>query len=367
MVNTSEDMVHSNSSRIIASLAVLKANWDELGHDYIENFLPFVAETIREAQSPQISLPDIQNTVVRRFGLRIPQGALKTILGRCVKRGFIKPQNRIYVRDGRALESLSFVLDQADAVRKHTALEDKFVNFCKEKYKVEWTREIANTALLEYLQDRSPSILAAAIQGSPIVATTQFVKNSDFLVNSFIRHLSTDDPEGFAFLETVVKGSMLANALIFPEMGKIRRHFEGVEVYFDTGFILGAIGLEGSSRKESCGELLTLLYAQGAVLLIFEHTRDEVIGVLDAAGKALRSGKKPAHLEFFEYLADRDFRPSDIELIIARIGESLRSLRIILRRRPEQKHAYGLDETKLEATIDAEIRYRNERAKTARY
>lgn len=353
----------SVSSRVIGSLAVLKANWDVLHRDYIENFVLFVAEVLRAAPTPEVSLPEIQAAVADRFGLRMPQGALKTVLQRCAKRGLIKQQNRIYIRNTQPLEALHFDLEQADALRRHSALTEKLQRFCKDRYEIEWTPEQADAALLEYLEERSPVILAAAVDGSPIPAPVETVKNAEFLVNSFVHHLSTNDPEGFAYLETIVKGCMLANVLIFPEIGKAQRLFEKVEIYFDTPFILGALGLEGQSRQDGCRELLNLLYAQSARLFVFEHTRDEVLSVLDTAARNLRSGRKAGHFEFFEQLAGREYRPSDIELVIANLEESLRSLRITVKRRPPHTFDLGLNETELEAMIDSEIHYQNERAK----
>jgi hypothetical protein len=89
--------------------------------------------------------------------------------------------------------------------------------------------------------------------------------------------------------------------------------------------------------------------------MMFEHTRDEVIGVLDAAAKSLRAGRKPTHMLFFEYLAGKEYKPSDIELVIAKLGDSLRSLRITVKRRPEQTAALGLDENKLAVVTRASI------------
>ncbi len=184
----------SVSSRVIGSLAVLKANWDELGRDYVENFVPFVAEILRTSMQPEVSLPEIQQGIEEKFGLRIPQGALKTILHRCARHGLIKHQNRIYVRNAGALDNLRFALDQAHALRNHGALIEKLIAFCKDRYQTDWTIEDADLALLEYLEERSPAILAAAVEGNPIPPPPSVVKNSEFLINAFIHHLWTSDP-----------------------------------------------------------------------------------------------------------------------------------------------------------------------------
>jgi len=69
------------SERVTASLAILKVNWDE-GNDYIENFVPFLAECVRIAPQPEVSLPQLQTLMADTFGLVLPQAALKTILKR---------------------------------------------------------------------------------------------------------------------------------------------------------------------------------------------------------------------------------------------------------------------------------------------
>jgi len=78
------------TGQVITSLAILKVNWDR-GHDYIKNFVPFVAECLRTAPQPEVSLPELQTAIHDTFGLRIPQGALKTILRRAVRSGYAKP------------------------------------------------------------------------------------------------------------------------------------------------------------------------------------------------------------------------------------------------------------------------------------
>jgi hypothetical protein len=64
----------------LTSLAILKVNWDTSGHDYADNFLPFVLEAIYALPHPEISVAAVQRTIRDDFGLIIPQGALNTLL-----------------------------------------------------------------------------------------------------------------------------------------------------------------------------------------------------------------------------------------------------------------------------------------------
>src|SRR6266566_3761509 len=95
------------SERLITSLALLKVNWDR-GLDYIENFVPFVAECLRQAHTSEISLPQVQTAMAENFSLSIPQGALKTILKRATRRGYVVRVEGIYRRSPQLISASSF-------------------------------------------------------------------------------------------------------------------------------------------------------------------------------------------------------------------------------------------------------------------
>jgi len=343
---------------VITSLAILKVNWDR-GYDYIENFVPFVAECLRIAPQPEVSLPELQAAMFQTFGLRIPQGSLKTILKRAVKRGYLEPTKGIYRRNEDALATLDFASTRADVLRDHEALIGKLINFCNTRHKISWSQKDAEAALLMYIKDRSMPILAAAVEGEPIPTPDRQTRHAEFLVNAFIAHLCERDSEGFEMLETVVKGSMLASVLFFPELHKVGQRFERVEVYFDTPFLLRALGLAGPSMQAPRRELLDLLYELDGELRCFEHTVEEIQGVLDAAARALRDRHRlrSARGEVLDRFINQNYRASDVELIIARLERSLRALRVQVKSRPLYTEALGVDEEKFESILQEEVRY----------
>jgi hypothetical protein len=346
---------------VIASLAILKVNWDE-GRDYIDNFVPFVAECLRRAPHPEVSLPDLQAALVQHFGFRIPQGALRTILGRAAKRGFVTRGAGIYRRNDRALRGLDLAQTRANVLRQYEGLINKFVDYCRTRHSVTWTTEDADAALLAYLNERSTPILSAAVEGTPIPKATRSVPHAEFLTNSFIANLYASDPEGFNFLEAIVKGSMLANVLLLPDLGSVTRKFGRIEVYFDTPFLLRALGYAGSSRQPPCLELVNLLYEQNVDLRVFEHTLDEMYRVLDAAARAIR-GRRSFRLPAgptLEHFVESGYSSSDVELLIARLPKALRAIHVYPTPKPSHTIPLGLDEEKLAALPRDRIPYRSE-------
>ncbi len=218
------------AQRVIPSLAILKVNFDER-QDYIDLFVPFVAECLRSARQPEVSLPELQASVADSFGLSIPQGALNTILTRAARIGYVKRSQGILRRNDSALAGLDLPKKRDDVLRKYDALIDKVISFCRGRFRVDWTPEQADSALLSYLEEGSSAVLSAALGGGVVPSPDEEVADSNFLINAFVVHVHERDPEGFAFLETIVKGSMLSEVLIYPDVSAIGQRFDKVEVY----------------------------------------------------------------------------------------------------------------------------------------
>ena len=292
----------------IPSLAILKVNWDA-HRDHIDNFVPFVAECLRTAPQPEVSLPELQEAVSRDFRLIIPQGALRTILKRAAHRGYVERTEGIYRRNDKTLEGLDFSRVRDDVLRQYQSIIIKLVRFAKERYGLQWTPEQADAALLACLERGSVPILAAAVDGRVVPPPEENIPHGDFVASAFAADVSEGDPEGFDFLETVVKGAMLVNVLLFPDLGGVQRQFARVQVYFDTGFLLQALGLEGESRQAVRRELIDLLYEQNAALMVFEHTLYEIRNVLEGASHSLRNpgGLRHAHGDMLQHFIESGY------------------------------------------------------------
>jgi hypothetical protein len=346
---------------IIPSLAIIKVNWDA-GRDHIENFVPFVVEALRAAPQPEVSGADLQQAIQKTFGLAIPQGALSTVLGRAAKHGYVTQTHGIYRRSDEAVVGTDFGRVRTDVVRKHEALLAKLTDFCRREFGVDWTSEQAEAALLVHLEQGCAAVLRAAMGAAPLPRPTTPPEHADFLVSSFVAEISKRDPEGFDFLETIAKGSMLAGALYYSDLGAVNRRFDRVEVYFDTAFVLQALGLEGETRALPRRELLDLLYEENANLRVFEETADEAKRVLSAAAQALRTHAKLRHSfgPTIQYLLDSGRSASDVELVVARLEQSIRGLRIQTRPRPPYVVRLGVDEAKLRTALQNEVGYLRE-------
>lgn len=344
----------------ISSLALLKVSYDLYSKDYFDNFVPMVAECLRRASADVVSLPDLQETLRERFGLAIPQNAIKTVLKRARKRGYVYLENRAYYRDEEELKNLGFQSEQSRVMQEHNFPIKEFVEFCYRHINFELSSEDADDALQSYLQENQLQLVNAVDQGTVIPSSGRSVRNFRYLVSSFIRYLRETNSVALSYLETVVKGHMLADAIFLPDPGSASRKFRNTEVYFDTPFLLNALGYSGEAQRAPCVELLELLYETGADLRCFTHTRDEVRGVVEACASQVQNGNvgdSPGSevLRNFRLLGHSK---TDVMMVSNKLEEELKALRIRVVDRPSYaEHENQIDEEVLHQELEKSINY----------
>lgn len=341
----------------LTSLAILKVNWDQNGDDYVQNFLPFLAEALRGLPQEHVSVPQIQAIIKDSFGLIIPQGAINTLIRRAQRHGYVRRESGVFIRNIEALPS-NFGKERKQAARQQHALVQKLIDFSKNQHGIEWTQEQGEEALLAHLQKSCVPILAAAVDGCPIPLPQERLVNSEYIVSSFVVEVAEKDPEGFTSLETVMKGHMLVSALFLHDITKANQRFKDLDIYIDTQILLRALGLEGESLKAPYAELLALLFEMNVNLTCFDITVDEIRRILDAAVFALKDPQHQQRIGIFsvyEHFISQGMRASDVELIIANLTKSLNRLHIHVRERPQHTTVESLNEIHLTKIIKDEL------------
>lgn len=348
-----EGMSQMNNSSI-ASLAILKVNWDK-GHDYVDNFVPFALEAIGHSDTTPITVGNVQQYIKAHFGLQIPQGAINTLLKRVSVKGFIKKEARVFVRTDKEIETdISSIL--ADALRQQRALFTNLAAFANRDGKNNWSEDDAGNALLGYLETEFIPILAAQLNGTPIPTPESNPSSAQLVIGKFIVEVSEKDPQTFSFLDTIAKGHMLATALFLPDIALASQKFKDLTVFLDTKILLRALGFEGKGLQDYSKEFLTLLYESNISLCCFDTTVDEVRRILTKAQHLLRNPRE-VNRSFlvYEHFVASNVSPSDVELIINDVPRGLQRLRIFEKERPKHTEELGIDENRLRELLRAEM------------
>ena len=344
------------------SMAILKVNWDRLGHDYVESFVPFAVECAKENEAEVVSLPETQAAIRDRFGFSLPLNAVRVIIRRATKRGYFQRRNHVVyvVREKCLAVDLSGTRRAIE--QTHNRVVSRLTKHARESHQTEWSESEAEEALSDFLMEDGLSVVfgAAALERRSEQATV-----SRYIVGSFVDLAVRTERGLLEDLTELAKGNLLANAMYLPDPRHVSRRFRDTAVYLDTSVVMFAAGLAGPDRQEPRLELLELLKRQGADLCCFRDTREEVEGILDACATRLRTGDlRTAYGPTIEYFLESGKTASDLELMAVQLPRKLRSLGIRVRDRPPyDERGYVIDERALEAHLDAKIGYANPRAR----
>ena len=343
----------------LASLAILKVNWDRLNRDYVENFVPFVVECARLAHEPVVSIPTVRNDMSVQFGLDLPINTLHLVINRAAKQGYFKRDHHVFYRVDDKCNDTNFRKTRDEVNRIYEGIINDFVSYAADTHDKTITGDEAAESIFAFLREGSLSLLFD--RNGHLKRPNN---SASFLVASFIQHARDSDQAMFEDIILLARGNLLANAMYLPDPGRVDKRFKRTSIYLDTSFILYAAGFAGPDRAQPCRELLELLSRQGAKLRCFHATRNEIQGVLDAAASRLASGNlRQAYGPTIEYFIEAGKTASDLELITARLPDILRSLGIEVVDTPSFEHKdFQIDERGFEQHLGQSIAYLNPKA-----
>lgn len=347
---------------LLVSFAILQVNFDERGMRYIDNFVPFVAQCVKEMSNDELTSAEIQEKLQERFGLVIPQHALDTILKRGARKGLYSFRNHKLVRNDEALSKVNLEPTRQRALRAYRELLRKFVEFAKNSFGRELTEASVDEAFLNFIADRSIPIVRATLLGQNFQPEQSLSEQMEYLFAAFVADLASSDVEGFDCLDMIVRGCMLATALYLPDLNDRRRKVTDLAVYLDTPVIVSLIGLHDTVQQDAALELLTLLNAINVPVRCFTHTLYEVENLIVASAKQLSSLSSDGRRQnaIISWALNVGIGRSELEIKARQIEADLGKLNIQVRDVPDFAVHYSLDEAKLERTLQERVNYHRE-------
>lgn len=345
--------------KYLSALALMKTAFDQHGATYLDYVTPFVGDTIRSVGRIKISGGELRNAIVKRYGLEIPEGVLNTLTRRLARRGFGSRSYGHFEPNQEKLEELyNFDHQRSECQKAINDLADRFISFTKDWTGRSLSRLEAIGALIKYAEGNGLPILSRVHEQTPLPFSLSLDEveyiTSVFVIQSFERDMPEKDT-----LVMLAKGSKLASVLYLPDPQAVTRRIVGVTALLDTPTLLSALGYQGKEKELAAKDLLDLAYESGVNLAAFDHTIEETKQVLRAAGRRAAQGGYyqrgtwgvDAHFLALRYTA------SDIEILIGRLENDLRSLRVRLNQRPAFRADWSVDETKFDDKLQEKFGY----------
>jgi len=345
----------------LASYAILKVNWEQPERkDYLDNFVLIVAEAIRHLSTEIISLSELQKQIKSQFELEIPQNTINSLLKRVKKQGYINVDHGIYTKDEKRLDKLNFSKIEQSVRRSYESLIRGLIQFVFEKYEEKWTYNKAEIALEDYLQENQIRLLNDLIKRE--VSTIEI--KTQYIVAKYIEHLQILQSSELDFLETIIKGNLLANSIFLTEPSTYQRKFSNTKIFFDTSLVIFALGYAGKPRKWPVLELINLLKNYGAKLAVFRHSYEEIIGILSACSEIFRRRAfEDSYGPSIEYFIEHGFSETDIMMFIKNLEKDLVNLGLSVVNKPSyDEHKNIIDEEAYCDHLKENLSYSNERA-----
>lgn len=166
----------------------------------------------------------------------------------------------------------------------------------------------------------------------------------------FIQDVLSSDPPFADYIQRMLEGLVLKNALLFANINLKKRQFTDLEVFFDTGFLFRAVGLANEPYVEAAREAISFLRDAAARTAVLAITIDEMRSILSAIERQIGTTSGIRHrrpTELFRYLVSRRYRPSDVAQAASLIESNIRQLGLVVRPVPKHIPRYTLDEAAL--------------------
>lgn len=355
MVGSSETMQKEPPLvRGLATLALLKANFD-CGVDHIDMIEPLVLDCIAAQSTDDFSVDMIKACLLDAHGLRVPAAAVRIALTRAKRERFLFEEGGRYFRTERAGSLRGTVAAQRSRIEGEQAgLARSLMAFLATISLPVASEEDALALLFSFLsQFHLPLLLDGSGSGcSPLpVASSRDTSDRELrAIALFLTQLCLPDDRLRPVLQRMLEGFVLQNALLLRDINLAARKFQNLVVFFDTGFLLQALGLEGEASAVAAREVLDALRATNASLAAFEKTVEEIRRILSVYEQHLGttqgiSSLRPTRLT--RYLVTHRFSPSDVRQLAAMIESQIRGLGVSIRRIPLHDRRYTLDEAAL--------------------
>ena len=347
----------------IASLGLLAAAAAE-NKDYLDYITPFILQLARAELRNSLNPHILQDALKSKYGLTFPTATLNLCLKRLRHSGVLyirRPYRTYHLSDNHNPTQPDLAESQKTHLRRLRAILDRLIAFAKEQFGTNVSLNQAVAMMTSYLLHFSIDFLRAYTNKSalPVVAAD---RTDIFVVNALVREAQEHDPALLESIDVFVKGYMLSNALLCPDLNPSAQHYSGLTIYLDTPLFFDLLGLHGSEQREAALEAVALCKELGATVAIFSHTDREAFSTIKFCAKAVEDIRVQKGKIIKEARA-RGISGLQLELLAHNLEREYAKLGIVLHKTPKHLVEFQIDEKILDVALDEDIAYHYERAR----
>ena len=333
---------------------MLRVNLEEQRGDYLENLRPFILQVLFTHNPYPVTDAIVAHHVREDFGLVIPRRTIQRMLRRLVS------DNGVNISETLGKLQITGTLDDPGLEEKRKSVEASISSVIEglRQYSHNTVNPISNSdeaivVITAFLAQFDITCLSAYERGTAIPDQGHVQEKDIVLTSDYVRHLQDTDHEMFERFVVLVKGHMLANALMCPDIDNASKTYENVTFYLDTPLLVHWLGLESESEKAAARDLVDIVRELGGDFSVFAHTLDELENVIKGAAGQLENSD-PLSPIAHEAIRRRT-TATELRLAASRVEDKLTEGGIITELTPPYVTQFQIDEDKFGMILDEKL------------
>ena len=352
------------STATLTSLAILRVNLEERWGDYLDNLRPFILQVLVTHTPDPVTDAIVARHIRCDFGLVIPRRTVQRVLRRLVNAPDINVEER-----SSKIQIVGSLEDPAIADKQREAESDiqSIIEGLRE-FSQSTTRPIANedesiSAITAFLSRFDVTCLSAYERETAIPQIGSVHPQRIVLTSDYVQHLQETNQHMFERFIVLVKGHMLANALMCPDLEDAPKRYEDVTFYLDTPLLVHWLGLESKQEETATRDLLDLVRRLGGEFAVFAHTLDELESVIYNAAEQVANDDPRMPIAYESVRRGRTV--IELKLEADQVERKLYESGIMTALTPPYNVEFDIDEDAFGLLLDSRIGYGSDRARSS--
>lgn len=249
-----------------------------LGNNILEAYFPFLVNIINEENWDNVEDTRVAEYFLKKYNIPVPLTFVRQVLSIGIENKSINYDRGKYLVRRDILKQYIFESSAFD--KQWNRMFEEYISFCStNKYDIASVN--IEERILKWIDTNDESVINN--NGLNTLSNSDLF---DYTWNKFLIEKAVFDSELFEFVASLSFCNIIKQSVFYTGDGT--DSFKGLNVYLDSPMVFALLGMDSTSRVDSCRYLLNKMQAAGCSVQIFDHNYQEIDGILSrAAGWAV--------------------------------------------------------------------------------
>jgi|YNPMSStandDraft_1061717.scaffolds.fasta_scaffold05612_4 hypothetical protein len=271
-------------NEILITYSLIKSLYEKC-KDYLDVFVPFVVNSFPNGEQ-ECTIETLSNNLEIKFGLKVPEYTLNTIITRSSRSGYIKRKQKKCCLEEKGKKIVSEIKSKQEEIgRDFNALLEDIRTFISEKFGLSLDSKNIEEILNSFIKKQQSSLLTFF---NPQLLNEEWKEKNinEFYLIEYFKIAKNQKPNEFKTLEKIFYGALISTIINKKDITTINRKFRKLQIFFDSNFMFSIMDLHYHYICKPAKELFEVLKTDNKFQLkVFDFTVDEMVKVLKRYSK----------------------------------------------------------------------------------